>query len=241
MRLVGLVVALAVLLVGCGQSGAPSGRPEPAPVPVTYPADQVVLQIDVHGGLVRMDRSIDWVPEITLWGDGRLVFVTKDESIREGHLTQGQVGKLVGQAEAVLRPLESSYMNAQWTDAPDTSFSVSTGAGTKTVSVYAFEAQSDVVDHQAMDGLRSLWDAVDRVLPPDALPYQPVAVEVHFWYGDPEAAATTEWPAALVGRVTGEQAKEALRLQPLGPGRLVRHEGRVELVVLAPVLPVLHF
>ena len=44
-----------------------------------YPSDAPVLQINLAGGMVAYPHAAAWVPLVTVWGNGRVVFVSREE------------------------------------------------------------------------------------------------------------------------------------------------------------------
>ncbi|MEU7870713.1 hypothetical protein [Dactylosporangium sp. NPDC049140] len=61
-----LVLAIVVLLAGCGAEVA--GEP-----PASYAPDELVLQVRTSGGLVPVETLVTAVPEISVYGDGRVI------------------------------------------------------------------------------------------------------------------------------------------------------------------------
>lgn len=101
---------------------------------VDYPTDGAVLQVFQGGGMSLPYRAADMVPKVTLWGDGRVVFVAPDGVIREGRLGRATVGRLVNAAR-MLFDLKEYYSAFDGTDAGYTFFSIETTQGRKSVTL----------------------------------------------------------------------------------------------------------
>lgn len=217
-----------------------SARPWSTPLPV--------LQVQHGGGMIAPNRSSDMVPRVTLWDDGRVVFVAEDGIIRETRLAAPRLSRLLA-AGAVLYPLAEHYRAFNATDLGRTFFTFGIGASRKTVSVYGMDlnqARPGEQDHAVLEHLRELWREVVVALPAQAPVMQPDEVLVVFPYGYrdkptcSEAGVTAEWPAHLQGHVRGENAREAADLVGLGPAAAFCLEGLARWVTVAPVLPLLN-
>lgn len=199
----------------------------------TYPQDQVVLQLD-HGGGFRMpDRVSNEIPDVTVWGNGRVVFAAADGTVCDGRLAPDVVAKLVNQA-LLLYDLDDHYDAALHTDDATATFTVLTDRGRKTVSVYALYPMGKDVPQQFAP-LATLWAAAQAALPTDAPELVPSAVDVRTFQG--EEPVTGDWPAELTGRLSGDAALRAVNLAGLGEARTFRVGDRVQRVILIPVLP----
>ena len=137
-----------------------------------YPSDAPVLQINLAGGMVAYPHATAWVPLVTVWGNGRVVFVSREERyeperalIRETQLSKSTVRRLLAKAD-ILHELDDRYFAFDMTDADTTTFSIQSADGRKTVSVYAFNpelapALRDREQHtEVMDMLRALYRTV---------------------------------------------------------------------------------
>ncbi|MEV4509784.1 hypothetical protein AB0K00_12590 [Dactylosporangium sp. NPDC049525] len=67
-----LAATLVLLVAGCAES-APVGDGGSPGAAVNYPADQLVLRVDVSGGLVPVAMTVTEVPTLSIYGDGRVV------------------------------------------------------------------------------------------------------------------------------------------------------------------------
>lgn len=227
---------IAAAAAGCG------GVTTPTPMPLTstsvsYPADRVVLQLSYGGGLVLIDRVSDLVPDVTLWGDGRAVFVAPDGSIREGQLSPSAVGRLL-QSATFLYDLQDHYAAVQHTDAPGATFAIFTEQGGKRVFVYGLDPvlqQEDEPEPAIFARLRALWAEVQAALPAEAPEMAPASVCIQTLYSN--RPATAEWPAELTGCLTGDQAREAVSLAGLGEGKSFTVGDRTALVLAVPQIP----
>jgi hypothetical protein len=239
------LILLVLLLVGCAQDT--DTRPAPFPAPTVHSesvglGDQAVLQIVQGGGMVVYFEAAKRVPEVTLWGDGRVVFVAPDGVIREARLEPATVDYLVD-AATVLYDLADHYTAFLVSDAPSTLFSVETVRGRKTVRVYALNLEKAMPREQepeTMEKLRTLYKTVIKALPEQAPMMQPDEVVVETGPVPEDAVATEAWPAEWVGHLKGKPARGAVRRLGVGPAGLFRWNGEVHQVTIIPVLPLLH-
>jgi hypothetical protein len=198
-----------------------------------YPQDQVVLQL-AHGGGFRMpDRVSNEIPDVTIWGNGRVVFAAPDGTVRDGLLSPDVVSRLVNHA-LLLYDLDDEYAAAQHTDDATATFTVLTDRGRKTVSVYALHPMGTEVPAQ-FASLAALWKAAQAALPADAPALVPSAVDVRTYYAAEPASG--DWPAELTGRLTGEAAQRAVALAGMGEAKVFRVGDQVQRVLVIPVLP----
>ena len=214
-----------------------------------YPSDAPVLQINLTGGMVTYPHAAAWVPLVTVWGNGRVVFVSREERyeperalIRETQLSKSTVRRLLAEAD-ILHELDDRYFAFNMTDVGTTTFSIQSAGGRKTVSVYAFNpelapASRDREQHtEVMDMLRALYRTVVDAVPRDASALLPREVSV---IARPAAGeAEQEWPAELIGRLTGEAAQQATELLPPGPAATFLLDRIPHQITVMPVLPVL--
>lgn len=225
-----------LLLAGCSTPSSPPASPEPDPV--AYPQEQVVLQV-AHGGGFRMpDRVSNEIPDVTIWGDGRVVFAAADGTVREGMLERSVLDRLVASA-TFLYGLEEQYSAAQHTDDATATFTVMTDQGRKTVSVYALHPMAPPPEGEPHPAefakLRTLWAAVQAALPADAPEMKPTDVYVMTFYSDQPAIA--EWPAELQERLRGAQATRAVELAGLGEAKTFLVDGKPQRVLVVPEIP----
>ncbi|MFC5003487.1 hypothetical protein ACFPIJ_37415 [Dactylosporangium cerinum] len=71
-RLRALAATLVLLVAGCAGSAPVGGVGTPGAA-VNYPPDQLVLRIDVSGGMVPVAMTVTEVPTLSIYGDGRVV------------------------------------------------------------------------------------------------------------------------------------------------------------------------
>ncbi len=163
--------AIAVVSAACS-TGAPSPSPTaaaPTATPTlppdaiahkTGPAD-VVLRYEVGGGFVPIEFMANHVPQFTLYGDGRAVFVrSADEGtttpdgirsnapLRTAKLAEAQVQELLkfALADGALGRAGPSYPAVNIADAPSTTFEIHVDGGSKVVSVGALGMDTSGTD-----------------------------------------------------------------------------------------------
>jgi hypothetical protein len=233
------LVVSSLMFVACSRLGTGTVATD------TDPADRAVLQIETWGGFGAFWRI---APAVTIWESGRVVFVADDRSVRAGRIPIGTVAQLMRQA-AFLYDLNTWYAVCACSDVSTTDFSVRTeGAQKKTVSVegYSIQAWTAEYDAATIDRLRDLHRAVLAVLPATAPHFEPEEVVVR---AEPVEASgfadlvlrARPWPASLVGHLTSQRAREALRLRPLTPPGAMEDvftvDRQVRRITLEPVLP----
>lgn len=116
------------------------------------------------------------IPKVTIWGDGRALFVGADGKAHEARLSIEMVRGLVDEAAGLLFPLESrinALIGVLVTDGGSSTFSVRVGAATKTVSVYMMglgseDHTSEYQVHAAVESLGEFYRKVVAGLPADA-------------------------------------------------------------------------
>lgn len=223
-------------LAGCG------GIANPTPTPlgsdsISYPVDTAVLQLAHGGGFVMIDRVSELIPDVTVWGDGRVVFAAPDGTVREGVIDPAVVAKLV-QSASFLYNLKSDYAAVQHTDAPTATFAIFTERGGKQVSVYGLDPvsqQEDEPEPGVFAQLRALWAQVNAALPADAAELKPTSVCIQTFHTN--EPATAEWPAELTGCLTGDVARKAVSLAGLNGGKVFRVGGQAMSVLVVPQVP----
>lgn len=208
-----IAVAAAILAVAACGAGAPgpsgsvspSGAVSPA-APVspsaTLPPDailhptgsaDIVLRYDVGGGFVPIDFVVAHVPQLTLYGDGRVVYVNAAASgastadgiatgarLRTAVLTESQVQALLVYAlrDGGLGLARPSYDNANVADAPTTTFEIHFDGGSKTVSIAALgiaEGGPDAAIRSAFAKLADRLGDFDRGGTLGGVTFEPVA------------------------------------------------------------------
>ncbi|GEM_PF-3526488 len=209
---------------------------------VEYPIDRVVFQLFQGGGYGIPNRAADMVPQVTLWGDGRVVFTAADSIIREGRLGRAAVDRLVN-ASALLFDLEEHYMAFDGTDAGYTFFTVETATGRRSVSVYGMSLDKPWPgerERATLQKLRFLYKTVVALLP-HRVPVMPAdEVVVIVTPARDDISVAQDWPAHLTGYLKGKDAEESVRLVGLGPAKPFRMDGKVQYVTVKPVLPILY-
>ena len=176
-RLAALATVTVIALSGaaCGGGAAspsttPGGpdatltpTPTLAPDAIAHPtgATEIVLRYEVGGGFVPIEFMANHVPQFTLYGDGRVVFVRPaDEGtttadgirtsapLRTTKLTETEVQGLLKFAlgDGALGRAGPSYPAVNVADAPSTTFEIHADGGSKTVSVGALGMDTGGVD-----------------------------------------------------------------------------------------------
>lgn len=153
--------ALALAVSGCGDtSGEPATTAPPIVTtttavttttspPLDLPTDPsaVILSVELGGGLVMPQVALTEMPSAILYGDGRVITVGPQVAIFpapatpplvEGRMSRQQMESLVRRAieAGVTNPLDS-YGDPPIADAAVTTFTVYTGDGEASLSVYA--------------------------------------------------------------------------------------------------------
>jgi hypothetical protein len=220
-RLPFVVVSLAFIAAACSTAGSPSGSSTPTAPPspegVDHPtgATDVVLQLEEGGGFVPIEFLAGQAPQLTLFGDGRVVFqpavttfpepgpdgIIRGIPWRTAQLDAVQIEELLTFAlgQGGLGAARDNYGNDMVADASTSIFTVNAGGLKKTVSVYALGLEdpsaTDLVARRAFkqlaDRLRDFDKggtiATDVYLPSD---FRAVLVERG---GDPQAKPMA-WP-----------------------------------------------
>lgn len=237
MRWAGAVTLFLVLtLTGCG-AREPAATAKPS---YSFQPDEVVLQI-YSPGWRSNPQPVELVPEVTLWGNGRVLFGAADGSLQESRLTDSDVQRLV-QAATVLYSLSGRYEDLQGTDLPQRVYSVQTSRGQRSVTVIGLhqnEGPADEPDHADLERLRQLRRTVREALPKTGQPPRADRVQVQFWGADPTEPVRGEWPPELHGTLAGDAAKQATDLAPIGERTVFRVDGKVQSVLVLPDIPLL--
>jgi hypothetical protein len=165
------LLALSVALSACGATASGSARPaDPAPTSTTAPttlpgalahptgAREVILRFDEAGGFVPVEWMAAHVPYFTLYGDGRVVFVSTSSTveptpdgvvtgmpIRTAVLSEQQIQDLLVLAlrDGGLAAARTDYQNPLVADAPTTEFEVHADGDSKTVSIAALGMEGE--------------------------------------------------------------------------------------------------
>lgn len=202
-----LVVILGGLPAACGEAVGGAGDTTPTPTPpaqdpITHPTgpDDLVLQVDVTGGLVGPYFFIDEVPAFVLYGDGTLIVDAPGDTTIPGSdlpLPNLQARRLSEDGiQIVLRAARDAGLlegDKRLTavgiyDAAFTIFTTVAGGQSSVVSAYAlgFESSTepDMTEDEraARTALHAFWTALrdlDSMIPPDDIvsPKQPYTIE----------------------------------------------------------------
>ncbi|MDA1095903.1 MAG: hypothetical protein O3B84_01415, partial [Chloroflexi bacterium] len=199
-----------------------------------------IFQVMTGGGLGG-GLTLDRIPRITIWSDGRVVFLSTDGTAREGMLTIAERNRVIEVADDLYN-LDDEYSAFAATDAGGTVFTVESPRGHKSVSVYGLEPDSPPVEWDALPEARrilAVYQVVRRLLPSDAPPWiQEVVITVT----DPRPNVTIEseittWPADLRGYLHGDAAREAATLVPFGSWKRFQVDGQLRDITVVPVFP----
>jgi hypothetical protein len=203
-------VLLAALAVGaCSATGSgaspataesPGATSEPSIVEgIVHPtgASAIVLRLDESGGFVPAEFLAAHVPQFTLYGDGRVVFVSSNEILPERNdgvitgqpvktatLTEAQVQDLLEYAlrDGGLGAARADYQNPLVADAPTAVFTINADGATKTVSVVALgmddpQPNADTAIKKALGELGSRLRDFDAGGSLGGTPYEAAAYE----------------------------------------------------------------
>jgi hypothetical protein len=156
-----LVTATALSACGATASGTTgpvdvSPTPSPTAVPdgITHPTGprEIILRFDEAGGFVPIEWMAAHVPYFTLYGDGRVVFVSTSRIVepspdgvmtgsplRTATLSEAQIQDLLvfALADGGLARARADYQNPFVADAPTAVFEIHADGDSKTVSVVA--------------------------------------------------------------------------------------------------------
>ncbi len=230
-RFVPLLVLPVLLTAACGGQGSPPGE-GPADV---YRPDEVVLRVESVGGFVPVEYMLTRFPEISIYGDGRVVTPGATTMIYPGQalpamvqarLSADAVDQLVRLAvEAGVGALDD-YGMPPVADVPDSHFLVVSNHGVRESTVYALEFDSpDFTDaqKQARQKLKDLYAQLTdltktvgatKYLDEGAYRPQAMAVFARPWSGDIEPdmpQAPRDWPGpALPGEPLSQTPIEGL-------------------------------
>lgn len=225
-----VAVALAILLASC----SPSTGGKPTELPADAENEIVFQVMELLPPILPLHRTIDYSPNFTLWGDGRVVFAGTDHLLHEAHIDQAAVKSLVDQA-SILFHLRDKNSGSQRTDQDLTVFYIASGRGQKIVKVYDLPAWSRTNDGQR---LQRVWEQIRSSLPEDAPLHTPEEVTVVCGSAPRSTPPLPEAPAWLRGTLQGEDAKQAIALIGLGQGAPFRVDGKACTVVLVPSIPI---
>jgi len=226
-RLPTALLAIAMTLTACSATTPGTAQPSAVP-PTTAPAatpeglahptgaTEIVLRFDEAGGFVPMEWMAAHVPYFTLYGDGRVVFVstspivqptpegaTTGMPIRTAVLTERQVQDLLLFAlrDGGLGAARTDYPNQNVADAPTTVFEIHADGDSKTVSIMALgmdgEPGPDTAIKAAFSKLAGLLRDFDRGGSLGSAPYVPTAYRaVLADVSGTQGVRVREWPWA---------------------------------------------
>jgi hypothetical protein len=218
-RVIGLLTVTAALWACSDESDGASASRSPDGIDHPTGADEIVVQIATGGGFVPFTSRLAEVPEVTVYGDGRIVMVGPTTlefpgaalpNLQEGRLTEDEVQELLRAAEraGLLDPEPPQYGEPLVTDLPTTVVTVAAGGDEHRVAVYALDYQDDTgLSREHRDARRRLRDLV-RGIDADAVDrrYRPEAMAVFVRPGDAQDDADS----------TGARPPPAVQEWPLG-------------------------
>jgi hypothetical protein len=130
-----------------GGTGTSSGASGGGAIEHPTGPDDLVLRVFTGGGFTSLEWSLREMPQISIYGDGRLIVQGPVIEIYPGpalpnlqvsHLTEeGLQAVLAAAADAGLLGKDADYPFACVSDLPTTTFTVNAGGATHTVSAYA--------------------------------------------------------------------------------------------------------
>lgn len=172
-----VVLLLALLLAACGSAAEDGDLDRP-----DYPkgANDLVFSISNEGGFVPVEFNLTRLPDLAVYGDGRVISQGPQILIFPGpalpnllvrRLTPEGLDSLVGKAAtAGLTGPDRSFRAAadRVTDLPDTVFRLVTEEGEHTTSVYGFGSGEDLnaaegTDRASIQALHTLRDELTNL------------------------------------------------------------------------------
>jgi len=147
------VTLLALLLAagGCVAGGC-AAHPSPQPPSAAFAPDDLVLRVRAYGGFVPASVAVTEVPQISVYGDGRVISVGAVPAIYPGpalpaleirHIGQADVARLIQLALDAGVGTATDLGVPNVTDAPRTEFTVLTASGPKSTRVEALGIGAD--------------------------------------------------------------------------------------------------
>jgi len=212
--------------------GSPTATPFVEAIMHPSGADELVLRVEVGGGLMAPGYILSALPTISIYGDGRVITQGPQIEIYPGpalpNLQASRVSEaglqriLAAAAEAGILGRDATYPYPGIADAPTTTFTVDAGGTTSTVSAYALglgedasvispedaAARADLADFAAGLGDLPGWLG-SEVVSADA-PYRADAIRIYAQRAmpaaqEPEPAPTiVDWPLATPLATFGE-------------------------------------
>jgi hypothetical protein len=150
-------------------------------------ADELVLRIAVGGGFVPVEVHLTEMPQFSVYGDGRVVFLGPQieiypppalPNLRVVRLTEDGLQQLLAEAnDAGLIGRSRQYRNDQVADAPTTVITVNANGQTTVVAAYALGiGENPNATEQEQDELDAIKSFVERMIDLDAwLPESAIA------------------------------------------------------------------
>ena len=171
-RLLPGLVLFAVGLAGCGEGAGVELGDEPTPTSTTrpYAADQLVLRVVTSGGLVPQEYAFGVLPEVAVFGDGRVVVVGATTMeypgksyppLLVGHIDPSRLPRLVEDAKAAgVDGEEHDYGTPGITDVGTTAFVANDSRHTYETRVYAlgYDAEASGTTAAQRAGRKRLQD-----------------------------------------------------------------------------------
>ena len=211
------LMALAMLATGCVAGASPAGIAHPSG------ANDLVLRIEVAGGMLAPGATLNQIPMLSIFGDGRVIVSGPQIEIYPGpalpnvisyRISEEGLQKILENADAagLLGP-DAHYDYPFITDVPTTTFTVVARGATHVISAYALseasanDAQLDPDVRRARAALYAFEQKVSDVrgflgptvvMEPEA-PYQPAAIRIYASPAQPEQGGGGEanfqdWP-----------------------------------------------
>lgn len=227
-RIAPLAILPVLLLAACAGQGAPTAGEGPAEV---YRPDEVVLRSESVGGFVPVDYTFTRLPDITVYGDGRVITQGAMPAIyppyalpaiAQSRLSADAVDHLVRLAIEAGIGDDDDYGMPPVADVPDTHFIVVSDHGVRESTVYAlgFDGPDLSPAQQAARGklkafaemLADLAKTVGADKVADEGLYQPtsMALIVRSWSGDDDPnlpQPPRDWPGPAL---PGEELRQGL-------------------------------
>jgi hypothetical protein len=209
------VAAVALAFAACGGSSSSAGGSGP-PRPPAGP-DDVVVRVVTSGGFTAESRQAAHLPEVSVFGDGRVVVLGPTTlefpgpalpNLQEFRVTDDGLARILRAAldAGLLDDAAPDYGDPGVTDQATTTVTVRADAGTRQVEVYAlgFKARvSGVTPEQSenRDRLEQFVDLVgdagalgDEVVPGSERRFEPGALAVLVRQSDATDGDTHAWP-----------------------------------------------
>ncbi len=205
LRRTAALLTTAIVLSACAATGSATMRPAdtvPTPLPTVTPEglvhptgpNEIILRADEAGGFLPFEWIAAHVPYFTLYGDGRVVFVSNSTTvepsadgvitgspIRTATLSESQIQDLIlfALVEGGLAAARTDYQNPLVADAPTTTFEIHADGDSKTVSVAALglqgEPDADTAIKAAFMKLAEFLRDFDRGGSLGSAPFEPTA------------------------------------------------------------------